>query len=421
MVNWRGLDDRDKKRSPSSATTPTTAILVVTSVTVMEAMGSDAGTATSSVPLPPPPPPARSTSRRVWWALPILTVAWLLIVLVIAASLTRVRLWELAPGSAEPVAPRMTFGDDAREFVTVHESRGEMMFVTALGSQLSLLDVVAAWIDDDVEILTFEERFGSQTPSQQRATNSRAMVSSKQIAEFVALSRLGIESEFVYGDVVVEDVVCEDNPDAQSACLLLQPGDTIVTFDGKPTPILPSLIEAVTGKQPGDLAVVGVRKEGNETVENVTIKLIAAPDGSGRTIVGLMPRDTRSVRTPFEVGIDTDSIGGPSAGLAFTLALLDELTKGSLTGKAKVAATGTIDGDESIGAVGAIVQKAVAARNSGATLLLLPASQSADDVSAARRIGGSRMRVETVATLQDALDVLRSLGGEPLPNSTTNE
>ena len=387
----------------------------------METMGNDAGTAISSVPLPPPPPPAHSTSRRVWWALPILTAAWLLIVLVIAASLTRVRLWELAPGSAEPVAPRMTFGDDARDFVTVHESNGEVMFVTALGSQLSLLDVVAAWMDDDVEILTFDERFGSQTPSQQRATNSRAMVSSKQIAEFVVLSRLGIKSEFVYGDVVVEDVVCEDNPDAQSACLLLQPGDTIVTFDGKPTPILPSLIEAVTGKQPGDLAVVGVRKEGAETVENVTIKLIAAPDGSGRTIVGLMPRDTRSVRTPFEVGIDTDSIGGPSAGLAFTLALLDELTKGSLTGKAKVAATGTIDGDESIGAVGAIVQKAVAARNSGATLLLLPASQSADDVSAARRIGGARMRVETVATLQDALDVLRGLGGEPLPNSTTNE
>ena len=387
----------------------------------MEAMSNDGITATPSVPLPPPPPPTSSTSRRVWWALPLLTVSWLLIVMVIAASVTRVRLWELAPGSAESVAPRMTFGDDAREFVTVHESGGEVMFVTALGSQLSLLDVVAAWLDDDVEILTFEERFGSQTPSQQRATNSRAMVSSKQIAEFVALSRLGIESEFVYGDVVVDEVVCEDNPDPQSACLLLEPGDTIVTFDGKPTPILPSLIDAVVGKQAGELAVVGVRKDGDETVRNVTIKLIAAPDGSGRTIVGLMPRDTRSVRTPFEVGIDTDSIGGPSAGLAFTLALLDELTEGSLTGKAKVAATGTIDGDETVGAVGAIVQKAVAARNSGATLLLLPASQSADDVSTARRIGGSRMRVETVATLQEALDVLRGLGGETLPDSTTNE
>ncbi|MEY4400691.1 MAG: hypothetical protein RL072_556 [Actinomycetota bacterium] len=315
----------------------------------------------------------------------------------------------------------MTFGDDAREFVTVYESDGEVMFVTALGSQLSLLDVIAAWLDDDVDILTFEERFGSQTPSQQRASNSQAMISSKQIAEYVALTRLGIESEFIYGDVVIDEVVCENEPDPQSACLLLRPGDQIVTFNGKPTPTLPSLIEAVAGEQPGDLATVGIRREGSESVEDVTIKLIAAPDGSGRTIVGLMPRDTRSVRTPFEVGIDTDSIGGPSAGLAFTLALLDELSEGSLTGKARVAATGTINGDESIGAVGAIPQKAIAARLSGATLFLLPASQSAQDISAARRIGGSRMRVETVATLQEALDVLRSLGGEPLPNSTTNE
>ncbi|MFM8003169.1 MAG: signal protein PDZ, partial [Actinomycetota bacterium] len=106
----------------------------------------------------------------------------------------------------------------------------------------------------------------------------------------------------------------------------------IVTFNGKPTPTLPSLIEAVAASKSGDLAEVGVRREGSETEQTIAIKLISAPDGSGRTIIGLMPRDTRTVKTPFEVGIDTDSIGGPSAGLAFTLALLDELTKGSLTG-----------------------------------------------------------------------------------------
>jgi PDZ domain-containing protein len=344
-----------------------------------------------------------------------------MIVFVFAASLTRVRLWELAPGSAQSVAPRMTFGDDARQFATVFESGGEVMFVTALGSQLSLLDVIAAWIDDDVDILTFEERFGTQTPSQQRESNSRAMVSSKQIAEFVALTRLGIESEFIYGDVVVDEVVCEDAPDPQSACVLLEPGDVIVTFNGKPTPTLPSLIDVVVGAKPGELATLGIRRDESETIQELTIKLIAAPDGSGRTIVGLMPLDTRTVKTPFEVGIDTDSIGGPSAGLAFTLALLDELSEGSLTGNVRVAATGTINGDETVGAVGAIAQKAIAARDSGAKLLLVPSTQSDEDIAAARRIGGSRMRVETVGSLQEALDILRGLGGDPLPDSTTNE
>jgi len=416
------------------AALPTRAILVVTSVTVMDAMNSnDSITAPSSVPLPPPPPESvavsvgafggvsRAVSRRVWWALPLLTIAWLLITVVFASSLTRVQLWELAPGSAEALAPRMTFGDDVREFATVYESEGEVMFVTALGSQLSLLDVAAAWFDDDVEILNFEDRFGTQTPNEQRESNSRAMVSSKQIAEFVALTRLGIESEFAYGDVIIDEVVCEDLPDPQSACLLLQPGDVIVTFNGKPTPILPSLVKAVASSKPGDLAQVGVRREGSETEQTITVKLIAAPDGTGRPIVGLMPRDTRTVKTPFEVDIDTDSIGGPSAGLAFTLALLDELSKGSLTGNVKVAATGTINGDETVGAVGAIPQKAIAARDSGAKLLLFPASQSADDIAAARRIGGSRMRVETVASLQEALDILRGLGGDALPDSTNDQ
>lgn len=400
---------------------PTIAILVVTSETVMAATSSNEGiTAPSSVPLPPPPPLSLRSSRRVWWALPILTVAWLLILAVFAASLTRVRLWELAPGSAEAVAPRMEFGDEVREFATVYESNGEVMFVTALGSQLTLLDVAAAALDPDAEVLSFEERFGTQTPSQQRASNARAMVSSKQVAEFVAFTRLGIESEFVFGEVVVDDVVCEETPDPQSACVLLEPGDVIVTFDGKPTPTLPSLIDAVSSRKPGDVVKVGVRS-GDGLDEELMIKLIAAPDDSGRTIVGLMPRDTRTIKTPFEVGIDTDSIGGPSAGLAFTLALLDELSRGSLTGNVKIAATGTINGDETVGAVGAIPQKAVAARESGAKLLLIPASQSAEDIAAARRIGGSRMRVETVATLQEALDVLRGLGGDPLPDSTNDE
>ena len=342
--------------------------------------------------------------------------------LVLSASLIQVRLWEIAPGAAQSVAPRMTFGDDVLRFAEIHESGGEVLFVTALGSQLTLLDVAAAVVDDDVDVLTFEERFGTSTPTEQRAVNARAMVSSKQIAEFVALNRLGIESEIQFGDVVVDDVVCEEVPDPQSACRLLEPGDTIVTFDGKPTPTLPALIDAVSGRRAGESVRVGVRRgEGAGLDQELLITLIAAPDGSGRTIVGILPRDTRTVKTPFEVGIDTDSIGGPSAGLAFTLALIDELSPGSLTGGNRVAVTGTIGGDESVGTVGAIEQKAVAARDSGASLFLIPAGQSPEDLATARRIGGTRMRVETVAVLQDALDILRSIGGDPLPDATTDQ
>ncbi|MFM8715019.1 MAG: PDZ domain-containing protein, partial [Actinomycetota bacterium] len=130
------------------------------------------------------------------------------------------------------------------------------------------------------------------------------MVSSKQIAEFVALTRLGIESEFAYGDVIVDEVVCEDLPDSQSACRLLQPGDVIVTFNGKPTPTLPSLIEAVAASKSGDLAEVGVRREGSETEQTIAIAFCGiaptAPTVSSPLMVPVAATFTLPVSEPFD-------------------------------------------------------------------------------------------------------------------------
>jgi len=155
---------------------------------------------------------------------------------------------------------------------------------------------------------------------------------------------------------------------------------------------------------------------GGTTTREVEVELIESPDEPGRTIIGVWPADTRRVTLPFEVEIDTDRIGGPSAGLAFALALIDELSPGELTGGVRVAATGTIDADGTIGSIGALRQKAVAVREAGATVFLVPASQSEDDLAAAREAAGPRVRVEAVATLDDALAILAELGGDPLPD-----
>jgi PDZ domain-containing protein len=166
---------------------------------------------------------------------------------------------------------------------------------------------------------------------------------------------------------------------------------------------------------PGD--VVDVTITPHKTTDSVTkkIELMVSPDDPDRTIIGVWPADTRTVDLPFEVDIDTDSIGGPSAGLSFTLALLDELTAGELTGGVKVAATGTIDGDESIGAIGALRQKTVAVKASGATVFLVPSAQT-EELSAARRVAGSKLRIVPVANLTEALKVLEELGGTVISN-----
>ena len=118
------------------------------------------------------------------------------------------------------------------------------------------------------------------------------------------------------------------------------------------------------------------------------------------------------------MNIATADIAGPSGGLAFTLALIDELTKGNLMGKNQVAATGTMNEAGQVGAIGALEQKAIAVRDSGAKLFLVPAGQSKDEMSRARKAAGSGVEIVQVGTLDDALRVLAARGGAPLPSVT---
>ena len=383
----------------------------------------------NSVPFPPPSVQsaplidgsASNTvriNRRLWWALPILTIAWIGLVAVIAASLTPLKLWELAPGSAEQVSNRLSFDKTALSKVMRYPAKTPVLFVTAFGSKLSALDAFAGALDDDVDVQTYKERYGTSTPSEQKRLGYQSMTTAKQIAEYVAYTRLGLDASFVYGDLIVEELVCLDNPGPLSGCKQLQLGDTITALDGEPTPTLLELTPLMAGHKPGDTVSLTIKPDGSSIEVVKRIQLIADPDTPTRPIIGFIPADTRTVQLPFEVGIDTDQIGGPSAGLAFTLALLDELTPGDLMGGVKVAATGTIGEDESVGAIGALAQKAVAVKAAGAKVFLVPKGQSEEELAAARRAVGSSVRIEPVANLTEALAILESLGGSGISNAT---
>ena len=340
-----------------------------------------------------------------------------MLISVVAASVVRLRLWEVAPGTAEDVRSRLELNEQARAQVTQYPAENPLLFVTAFGNKLSALDALAGAIDDDVDVQTFEERFGDITPSEQRRLGYQSMTTSKQIAEFVAFNRLGLDVEIVFGDVIVEELVCEDTPRELSACNVLNPGDTLVSFNGIKIDSLDRLASALGSSKPGDVVTLQIIPHTKSAVEERQVELIQSPDDPERTIIGFIPADTRTVNLPFEVNIDTDSIGGPSAGLAFTLALLDELTPGSLTGDVKVAVTGTISEDETVGAIGALRQKAVAAKRAGAEVFLVPATQSPTELADARKVAGSKMTIITVANLEEALAALEKLGGSGLTNA----
>ena len=354
--------------------------------------------------------------RNMWWALPLLTIVWLVTGALITSSLVKINYWEVAPGSAEEVASRFSFDKNALSQVTRYKTSSPILFVTAYGSKLSALDALVGVLDPDVDVLNREEKFGTITPSEQRRLGFQAMASAKQIAEYVALNRLGYDVSIAYGKLIIERLVCEDAPRPLSACLQLNPGDTITAFDGIEIPTLSDLMPIIADYSPGDVIEVTITPHKKSESVTKKIELMVSPDDPDRTIIGVWPADTRTVDLPFEVDIDTDSIGGPSAGLSFTLALLDELTAGELTGGVKVAATGTIDGDESVGAIGALRQKTVAVKASGATVFFVPSAQTPEELSAARRVAGSKLRIVPVANLGEALKVLEELGGAVISN-----
>ncbi len=328
------------------------------------------------------------------------------------------------PASAESVNDRVVFGDLPDE-VKRFETNGDFFFVTVSAPEQSLLSWFAGRGDPAIDLLTAEDKFGVRTPSQRREAALQQMRTASQEAQFVALTAAGYDPEISLGEVVVEEVLCREIGD-DGLCaeffpsdLAIDPSDTILEAEGMKLNSVEDLSAVLDAKLPGDTIDLKIRRP-DVGILDVTVELAASPDDPTRTIVGFRPFDTRVVTLPFEVDIDTGRIGGPSAGLAFTLALIDELTEGDLTGGRNIAVTGTISLDGSVGPIGGLPQKVSAVRQHHVDVFLVPASQRelAEDEDELRQqladAGHGDVEIVPVATLEEALQALEDLGGDPL-------
>ena len=141
-------------------------------------------------------------------------------------------------------------------------------------------------------------------------------------------------------------------------------------------------------------------------------------DDDGVPRIGIVPGN--GFDFPFQVHVNIDpDVGGPSAGLMFSLAIYDTLTPGSLTGDAAVAGTGTMSEDGSVGPIGGIQQKIVGARDDGAELFLVPPDNCADALQAPN----GDMRLVRADTMHDAVEALETWVDDPdatLPTCPTS-
>ena len=305
----------------------------------------------------------------------------------------------LKPGSARPTDDRVTVVD-----LEVFEPEGEILFTTvAIDDQVTISDWVRSGVDDAVELRTREEVFGTRTASEQRERNLQLMQASKDTAIVAALEHLGVQA-VVESGIGFNEVV-EDGP----AAGILRVGDIIVALDEELITGFESLLDALAARSPG--TEVTLQLEDNETgvLRQETITLGVHPDGRDGGFIGIGDVTVRAVDAdlPFDLAIDSGSIGGPSAGLAFTLTLIDVLTPGELTGGNRVAVTGTISAAGRVGNVGGVAQKAAAAEDEGVAVFIVPIELVADAESTT-----DELRVVGVETLDDALAALADLGGE---------
>lgn len=343
---------------------------------------------------------------RLWWVTgPALFV---LIGLIAVVAIRPAPYIALVPGSARSVSPLITLSaiNDGPKPLKETPS-DDLLFVTVSVRRPSGAETVWRTFDDTANVVPKQLVDGDQSREETRRFNLQLMTDSKDKATKVALERAGYEVKMTPTGAVVVDL----DPTFPVA-KVLRPGDTIVGADGKVVRETKDLVAAIATHKPGEDITLRVQSFVSQEVRTARVQLQKNPEDPTKPQLGVSLEDRPKFTFPIKVEIDSGEVGGPSAGLAFTLALIDRLTVGSLTGDSFVAVTGTINLDGTVGPVGGVAQKTEAAVAQGAKAFLVPADEFADAKKAAR----GRLKIRQVTTVDEALDILRELGGDPVPS-----
>lgn len=309
-----------------------------------------------------------------------------------------------APYAAEGPGPSFnTLGEvDGHQVVDIQGAETDAtsgnlnMTTVAVRSGMSIPEVFSRWMQGD-SIVPIEEVFpAGQSEEEVQQRNAATFAESESAATIAAMN-------YLHRDVVVEvKMVLPES----AASGVLSEGDRILGVDGSATPTPEDVQASVASHEPGESVDIDVeRADGHR--ETLSVELGEDPDHSGQPLLGVT-----MVSAPAD-GISIDynlkEIGGPSAGMMFSLAVIDKLSPGELNGGKFVAGTGTISPDGTVGPIGGIRHKADAAEDLGAELFLAPKENC-------RELGDHKgsMTIVAVGNLDDAIAQMKAYaeGGE---------
>ncbi len=350
------------------------------------------------------PKPEQTTSRA--WHKPAIGLFWtvvLVLVVVFVNQQISLPYFVLAPGGARPVNSAIQIPQDHE-----YPPKGKLLYTTVSLIQAHPFDILWSQFDSQDEIQKRKAIIGDSTPKEYLEQNNLSMDESRMIATSVAMKKAGYNVTQL-GDGASIKFVKENTPAAGK----LNAGETIIAIGGKPVKVGSDVTSLVRAAPSGSKLAFDVKAADGKTrtVDLMTAERPDTPAGRpkvsyvGVSVQTLNPR----IDTPFPVKVDLGAVGGPSAGLAMSVALLDELTPGELTGGKEIAATGTIDLDGNVGEVGGVKQKVAAVRrDSKARVFIVPRSEE----EMARRYAGKNLKVVGVDNLDQAVSAIVAAGGE---------
>lgn len=279
-----------------------------------------------------------------------------------------------------------------------YDSEGELRFTTVRlgggpGNPVTLARLVDGWLDAAVTVVPIEDVLPpDQTSEEIDEANQAAMISSQENATVAALEELGY-------DVPTTLTIAETIPDT-GADGVLQAQDVLLAIDGTEVTSFSELSAAMDAVAPGDDVTVTVERDGAEQ----DVPLTTTDIGDGRALLGVYIDPVFDL--PVDVRIQIENVGGPSAGLMFSLGIISTLTEEDETGGEHIAGTGTMDLTGTVGPIGGIVQKMTGARDDGAGWFLAPETNCAEAVG--HEPGG--LHVVAVATLAEARAAVEAIG-----------
>jgi len=304
--------------------------------------------------------------------------------------LVRLPYFVVAPGPAEDVEPLIHIGQHQS-----YPSDGHLLLTAVNLYQPNAYEALWAWLDKTRAVVPESDILApGETPQQGIQRGISQMDTSKIDAAVVALTRYA-GYPATHGDgVLVESVLPGSPADGK-----LFAGDLIVSVDGKAVKDPEQLGSLIQAAGVGHALTFEIHAAGETHTLEVAPAMVK---GVNHPIIGI----GSVANFPFPLDIQSGDIGGPSAGLMWTLGLVDLLTPGDLTGGRVVAGTGTIDLDGNVGEIGGIAEKVVAAERAGAVVFFAPASEANE-----ARTVADRIKVVPVRTYLDAIRYLEQQGG----------